>query len=177
MSNVGGSEGYTRLSILTHWITAVVVIALFLTHEGDLGSATYYFHVSIGAALGLFLLWRVWHRVKRGMTDKSDQARIFNIASQIVIWGFLAMIVVVVITGYLLPWSVGRPLDVLGLFAIPSPIESNRSLHEFVEELHELSGQLFVPLIALHILGAAKHAFISKDGIANRMFKSVSSGR
>ena len=111
------------------------------------------------------------------MTVKPDQAEIFNIASKIVIWGFLANIVVVVITGYLLPWSRGMPLDIFGVVSIPSPIAANHAFHEFVEELHEISGQLFIPLLALHILGAAKHALIDKDGIARRMFKSVASGR
>lgn len=171
------SDGYSRLSIFIHWITAIFVIALFLTHEGDRGSWAYFFHVSVGAAVGLFLLWRVWHRVRRGMTDKTDQAALLNFLSQVVMWGFLAAIVVVVLTGYLLPWSLGRPFDVLGLFSVPSPMGFNRDAHELIEEIHEISGQLFVPLVALHILGAAKHAFIDKDGIAARMFRSVVNGR
>lgn len=170
-------DGYSRLSIALHWVAAILVIALFVTHEGKRGSTEYFIHVSFGAVAGLFLLWRVWHRVRRGITEKPDQAIVLNIASQIVIWGFLAAIVVVVITGYLLPWSVGRPLDILGLVAIPSPMAFNRDFHEFVEEVHEISGQLFLPLLALHILGAAKHAFIDKDGVARRMFKSVAAGR
>ena len=177
MSDIIRRDGYSRLSIFAHWLAAILVITLFLTHEGERGGLAYFFHVSIGAAVGVFLLWRVWHRVRRGMTEKSDQAPIFNIAAQIVIWGFLVAIVVVVITGYLLPWSVGRPLDVAGLFSIPSPMAPNRTFHEIVEETHEISGQLFLPLLGLHLLGAAKHAFLDRDGITARMFKSVASGR
>ena len=54
--------------------------------------------------------------------------------------GFLAVIVVAVITGYLLPWSQGNPLDVYGV-AIPSPIASSRGFHEFMEEVHDVSGR------------------------------------
>ncbi|MHA1189540.1 MAG: hypothetical protein ACTSSQ_03640, partial [Alphaproteobacteria bacterium] len=64
MTTQATGQGYSRLSIITHWITAIGVIALFLTGEGDRGSAVYVFHVSGGAAFGLFLLWRVWRRAR-----------------------------------------------------------------------------------------------------------------
>ena len=171
------NDGYSRLSISVHWLAAIFVVALFFTHEGERGSGAYLFHVSGGAIIGLFLLWRVWHRLRSGMTKKPDQAWPYNLASQIVMYGFLVAIVVVVLTGYLIPWSQGQPLEIFALVSIPSPFGANHQLHEFMEELHEISGQLFVPLLVLHISGAAKHAFIDKDGIARRMFKSVHDGR
>ncbi|MDP6019688.1 MAG: hypothetical protein QGG19_00005, partial [Alphaproteobacteria bacterium] len=100
-------DAYSALSIFAHWFAAILVIALFLTHEGDRGSSSYVFHVSGGAIAGVFLLWRVWHRVRRGMTESPDQSPLLNIVSKIVLWGFLASIVVVVISGYLIPWSLG----------------------------------------------------------------------
>ncbi len=170
------NESYSPLSIVSHWLAAILVIALFFTHEGERGSASAIFHVSGGAIAGLFLLWRVWHRVRRGMTASPKQAAVFNIASKIVMWGFLTAIVVVVLTGYFLPWSRGAPLDMFGLFSIPSPMGANRPFHEFVEEVHDIAGHLFVPLLVLHILGAAKHAFINRDGIASRMFRPQRGG-
>ena len=154
-----------------------MVIALFFTHEGDRGGTALAFHVGGGAILGLFLLWRVGRRILRGMTDKPDQAAIYNLASQIVIWGFLIAILVVVISGYLLPWSRGLAIDVFSLFQIPSPIAANYGFHELIEEVHELSGQLIVPLFLLHLLGALKHRFIDKDNVMQRMTKSVSNGK
>ena len=170
------SDGYSPLFIVLHWLAAIFVVALFLTHDGERGSSAYVFHVSGGAIVGVFLLWRVWHRVRRGMIDLPDQAFLLNTAARGVQWGFLAAIVVAVITGYLLPWSQGIPLDVFGV-AIPSPIASSRGFHEFMEEVHDVSGHLFIPLLALHILGSARHAIVDKSGIASRMFKPTSGGR
>ncbi len=167
---------YSPLSIVLHWLAAILVIALFVTHEGERGSAAYVIHVSAGAIAGLFLLWRVWHRAKRGMTDAPDQAFILNVAARLVQWGFLVAIVVVVISGYLLPWSLGRPLDVFGM-GIPSPLGSSRGVHEFMEEVHDVSGHLFIPLLVLHILGTAKHAIVDKDGRARRMFTPAAGRR
>ncbi len=171
------SDGYNRLSIFGHWISAILIVALFLTHEGDRGGIKYFVHVSFGAVAGLFLMWRVWHRARAGMTNKPDQPALLNLVSQIVMWGLLAATVVVVITGYLLPWTRGAPLDVLGLFDIPSPIAAHYGFHEFVEEVHDVSGHAFLPLVGLHIVGALKHAFWDRDGIAARMFKPVSGGK
>jgi cytochrome b561 len=97
------TTGYSHLSIITHWLGAILVIALFATYEGKPGDAVYVFHVSFGPIAGLFLLWRVWHRIRCGFTDKPDQANIYNLASRIVIWGFLVSIVLVIISGYFLP--------------------------------------------------------------------------
>ena len=168
--------GYSPLSIVLHWLAAIFVVALFVTHDGERGSLAYVIHVSGGAIAGVFLLWRVWHRVRRGMIALPDQAFVLNAVARVVQWGFLAAIVVAVITGYLLPWSQGNPLHVFGV-DIPSPMTSSREFHELMEEVHDVSGHLFIPLLALHILGAAKHAMFDKGGVARRMFKATSSGR
>jgi cytochrome b561 len=177
MTAASRNDGYSALSIVVHWIGAILIVALFLTHEGERGGAAYAFHVGGGAVAGLFLLWRVWHRARRGMTDKPDQAFVFNLASRVVLWGFLAAIVVVTVSGYLIVWSLGQPLDIYGLVAIPSPMSINRGLHEFMEEVHEVSGQLFPFLLALHVAGAAKHALFDRDGVLSRMFKPTAGGR
>ena len=114
-----GTGGYSLRSIVVHWLAAILVVALFFTHEGERGSTANLFHVSGGAIVGLFLLWRVWRRVQRGSTHPPEQAAIFNFAARLVHWGLLVAIVVVVVSGYLLPWSLGRELDVFG-FGIPS---------------------------------------------------------
>lgn len=100
-----------------------------------------------------------------------------NVAAQIVIWGFLVAIVVVVISGYLLPWWRGRPLEIFGSISIPSPLGASTGFRNALEVAHEISGDLFAPLLILHLLGTAKHAVINRDGVASRMFKSVTGGR
>jgi len=177
MTARSGPTGYSGLSILVHWLTAILVIALFVTHEGDRGSAAQAFHVGGGAIAGLFLLWRVWHRARHGLPEPGGQAAIFNVASRIVFIGFLAAIVAVVVTGYLLPRSLGRPLDIYGLVAIPSPLPRMPWLHTLSEDVHDIAGHLFIPLLGLHLLGAAKHAFVDRDGIAMRIFRPVRGGR
>ena len=170
------TDGYSLVSVVVHWLTAVLIVALFLTHEGGPGTAEYAFHVGGGAIVGLFLLWRVWHRVRRGTANAPQQAAVFNLAARIVHWGLLGLIVVVVVSGYLLPWSMGQALDVFGI-RLPSPMEGSRGLHRSLERIHDIAGHLFVPLLALHVAGAIKHAVFDRRGAGLRMFKAVSGGR
>lgn len=171
------NTGYSKLSIISHWLAAIAVLVLFVTHEGERGDIAYVIHVSGGAIAGLFLLWRVWHRVRNGMTDAPDQAMIFNLLSKIVVWGFLVAVLVATVTGYLLPWSRGAALDIFGIVSIPSPMAGSRGFHEFIEETHELAGHAIPVLLILHVLGAAKHLIINRDGIVARMFKPAPGGR
>lgn len=171
------SDGYSILSILVHWLTAGLVVALFVTHESARGSAGFAFHVGGGAIAGVFLLWRVWYRLRRGATDEPEQARALVLLAHLVRWGLLLAIVVVVVTGYLLPWSVGQAIDVYGIVQLPSPLPTNRDFHEAMEAVHDLAGHLFLPLLALHILGALKHRFIDRDGVMTRIVRPLEGGR
>lgn len=171
------SGGYSRLSIIVHWIAAICVVALFFTHEGNRDSLSFAFHVSGGAVIGVFLIWRVLYRTRRGFASKPDQHVLLNLVSKLVLWGLLISILAVTVTGYLLPWSVGQPISFGGLFDIPSPLPRSRPLHELMEQVHDLAGHVIVPLFLLHVLGAMKHLIINRDGVMQRMIRSDEMGR
>ena len=170
------ATGYSSLSIALHWIAAIAVIALFFTHEGDRGSLAQSFHIAGGAVIGLLLVWRSARRLRLGFTAKPNQPAILNLLSSMVIWGLLAAMVVVVVTGYALPWTLGRPLDFAGFVSIPSPIGAMPALHEVMEEAHDAAGHVIMLLVIVHVAGALKHAVIDRDGIMARMKKPVSGG-
>ena len=82
MLGMASKDGYSRFSIASHWIAAIIVVALFVTHEGEPRSTAYVVHVSGGAIAGVFLLWRVWHRVRFGMAERPDQGLVLDVASR-----------------------------------------------------------------------------------------------
>lgn len=170
-------QGYNRLSIILHWATVLVILALYFTHEGRRGGAVYAFHVGFGALTGVFLIWRIIRRTMRGMPEKSAQSSVLNLMSKLVISGFGLAILVTVVTGYLLPWTRGSALDVFGLFAIPSPIPAIHWLHEFSEEAHELAANAIMLLLALHVAGALKHILFDKDDVVQRILSPLRGGK
>lgn len=168
-------QGYNTTSIIVHWLTAIFIVVLFLTGEGR--GAIRDFHIAGGAILGIFLVWRVGRRMARGTTEKSEQNPMLNLLSSLVMFALLGSILVTTLTGYLLPWTHGSAIDIFGLFQLPSPMNSNHTLHEIIKEIHEIFSHLFIPLVALHIVGTLKHHFIDKDGVTRRMIRPVSRGR
>ena len=167
---------YSAVSVVAHWLAAILIVALLFTHSATRGTAGYAIHVSGGAIAGLFLLWRVWRRVRRGMAHAPPQAPILNLAARLVHWGLLLLIAVVAVSGYLLPWSLGEALDVFGV-GIPSPMDASPALHAFLVRVHDVAGHLFIPLLGLHVAGAVKHAVFDRRGTALRMVRPAPGGR
>jgi len=169
-----GISNYGWTTIVLHWIGAIAILVSYLTGEAmeDRSAGAYASHVSWAAVLAIPLIVRVVWRMADGIRRTSDQAAIFHLASKIVMIGFLVTIVVSVVTGILLPWSVGNPLEVFSL-SIPSPLPRMRELHEVLEETHEVAVHLFIPLVALHIAGALKHAFVDRDNVLKGIFLPV----
>ena len=60
-------------------------------------------------------------------------------------------------------------MQVFNWFAIPSPLLAMRNLHPLLEGTHTIAAYAIFPLVALHILGALKHALIDRDGVVRRM--------
>lgn len=176
-------EAYGWIAIVLHWISAVGVVWLYFLGENiehakedglarDEVRAILEYHVSIGMIFFVFLLSRVlWHFTQQQPT-KPKQHPAFNLAALVVQWGFLAMIVVQIISGPIAEWSAARPLKVFDLLLIPSPFpEYVEWLHEGAETIHKLASNLFWPLIALHVGAALKHLVIDRDGSFQRMLR------
>jgi len=171
------SNGYSTLSIVLHWLAGIAIVALFFTHEGDQGLASMTFHVSGGAILGILLVWRVVRRINRGFAKKPTQPEILNLASSLVMWGLMIATLVVVITGYLLPSTLGNPLDIYGLITIPSFTGRMADLHVSLEAAHNFAGHAIMPLFLLHLLGSLKHLIFDRDNVVQRIFRPLKGGR
>ena len=126
-------------------------------------------HISIGMILLVLIVGRIVWRLIQGSPSKGNESPALNLLAFIVQWGLLAAIVVLVITGPLLNWSVGQPIHVFNWFSIPSPLTAARGMRRTIQEIHGTAANLLIPLVGLHVLGALKHAFIDRDGVMRRM--------
>ena len=78
--------------------------------------------------------------------------------------GLLLSIGGAVLTGFLLPWSLGNPLEI-GVLSMDSPLARSLTLHGLLESLHRVFAFLWLPLLVLHILGALKHFLVDGDQV------------
>ena len=125
---------YGWVSIAFHWIGAALVVALFLIGEqmeelarGPERTETLALHVSIGAIavviLGARILWRLFQRGPR----TTVQHPAVGLLSGIVQWGLLAAIGILILSGPLIQWSIGRSVDVFGLVSIRPATDSSQA--------------------------------------------------
>lgn len=177
MSFTNTRQAYGWGAIALHWISAVGVIALYFLGERmeeapDRAAkmAAQDIHVSVGVLLFTFLAARLLWSASQPKPSPLEAKRLFRLAAAAVQVVFLIMVAVLLVTGPLSVWSMGRPIEVFNLFAMPSPLQGPApAVHELAEQIHGAASKLFWPLIALHVAGALKHLVVDRDGTLQRM--------
>ncbi len=141
--------GYKSFSVFLHWVSAVLLIAMFVTHSGGEESLQLWFHHTIGPAIGLLLVIRVLYRLRLGLPAQQHTGK-FPV-NTIIIWAFLCSILILVMTGFLLPWSSGNAVNMVGM-EIPAPFYVNPIYNGTINLLHQIAAYLLAPLLLLHII-------------------------
>lgn len=167
---------YGWIAIALHWIGAAAMIALWWTGENlehavgrpaRLAALTQ--HISVGMLLFALLAARVIWTLTQPKPEPLETRKLFEVAAKVVQWAFLAVVAVLILTGPLAIWTVGRPVPVFDWFEIPSFMGRNHMAHEATEGAHKLVAELFLPLLAIHVLGALKHVVFDRDATLQRM--------
>ena len=163
-------------SIALHWIVALFFIALIVTGyglmwapRGPMRGAWVDAHDAIGFLLvafaGLRLIWRAFNP----LPALTAGPRWENIAARVVhalLWFF---VLALPLTGWVVASTGRRPLSVFGWFDFPRIWGNDLPMHRMSEEWHGILSHLFLIVFALHILGALKREYGSKDGTLRRM--------
>lgn len=175
LTNTRAAYGWAAIGL--HWISAVGVTTLYFLGEAmeDAGSrlekaTARDLHVSVAVLLFTFLLARLLWSLSQPHPTSLERNRWLRLAGQAVHLLFLVMIAVLLVSGPLVIWSTGRPVEVFDWFALPSPFPARLEwLHEAGETVHKAAAKLFWPLIALHLAGALKHLVVDRDRTLQRM--------
>lgn len=167
------AANYSAISVLAHWLGAIAVIALFVTHEDEWLNI----HVSVGLILTLPLLARVIYRWFTGFPRPVDQHPSLNLLSRLVMIGMLLAILVTSITGLLLPLFAGEPYPMFEFGEWSAPYSGNRLVHFLLEAAHDAAGHAILPLFALHMIGFLKHLLLTRHGNRWRMLKPIKGGK
>lgn len=172
---------YGWLTILIHWLSAVMVIGLFAVgfYMVDL---TYYdegyhklprLHVSFGLLLGFLMIIRVvWRVINRGkpkpLPTYSKRVRLLSGGMKYVLY---VLIFTMITTGYLITTAKGDPARVFDLLEIPATLQLSAKGVDLAGEIHRICGWLIVILAALHAGAALMHHFVIRDQTLRRMLR------
>jgi cytochrome b561 len=173
-------QSYGWLSILLHWLAGACVIYLLWlgfdmdraeeAHDRALHHSLERLHISFGVTFILALAARVFAAYSQPRPKAPEQAPALNLLAVATHQALLGLIVVQIVTGPLQEWTGAHAIQVWNWFSIPSPFhERHRDWHEALKAIHANTRWPFVVLIALHVLGALKHAMVDRDGVFRRM--------
>jgi cytochrome b561 len=171
------SDGYGVVSRLFHWLMAVAIVAMFalgwwmveLTYYSPYYKSAPDLHRSAGivllAALAVRFIWRLQNEKPSAAELTPFEQR----ASHLVHWGFYPLLFALMISGYLISTPDGRPIDVFGLFSVPSLIQQ-KGLEDTAGWIHWGLAYGVIGLAAVHAAAALKHHIIDKHTTLTRMW-------
>lgn len=164
---------YSKRMVIVHWLTlALLIAAWFLGHELDEArheqGATivgYVVHALVGAAVLLFTLARLYFRRSDGAPPPIGATLMDKVAKG-VHHGLYAVLILVPVSGVMqvMTSDVSK-----ALMAGDAALLPNKFTGVPAHDVHEILVMVLIVLAAVHILGAIKHQFITKDGLMERM--------
>ena len=168
---------YTRTAVWLHWALALLLAAqlglgwYMLAIEDEPGSGRYFdLHKSIGLVIATLvvirILWRLTHPRQPLPTSVPTWQRRLAMATQALLY---AVMVLMPATGYLGASYSKHGVPFFGL-QTPRWATPDHDLAERFFAIHSVLAWVLVGLFALHVLGAAKHLLVDRDGVFNRMW-------
>lgn len=174
-------NGYGLISILIHWISALLILFLFglgiymvdLTYYDDWYHKAPELHVSLGLVVLLIMVARiVWRFINPTPIDLPAQP-VQQKTAKLVKLALYVFIFVVVISGYLITTAEGQAASMFNIIKFPVITQLSSANVDLAGEIHEYLAWGIIALVVLHSLGALFHHFAMRDRTLVRMLKPV----
>ena len=169
-------ERYDRVTIIFHWLTALLVVVLFGTAFAWNNTPRSWglhslegVHVSLGIALAVVLVGRLAWRAVAGRKLAAVGNAVTAPLSRLVHALLYALLAVQVGLGFGLRWLQGEEFSFFGLFSIPSLFTPDRDFSHQVEQWHNIAGWTLIYLAGAHAVAALLHRYVLKDAVLKRM--------
>jgi cytochrome b561 len=175
-------DNYGLVSILIHWLMAILIIGLFVSgvYMVDLDyyskwyNAAPWWHKSIGLLVFALLVFRfIWllTNIRPAALDSYTSWEIF--AAKVTHYSFYLLLFVVCVSGYLISTAKGAAIEFFNLFNIPATISFNKQQADIAGEIHEIAAYVMAFLFVLHVCATFKHHFLDKDTTLIRILKPI----
>lgn len=184
MSFTNTPERYGVISAAFHWLSAIIVYGMFALGLWMV-TLSYYdgwyhkapeIHKSIGVMLMMGLVIRlVWRVISPPPATLTSYSPLIRLGAALGHFALYALLLAIVISGYLISTADGKPISVFGWFDIPATLADAGAQADIAGTLHLWLAWSVVILSLLHGLMALKHHFIDKDVTLKRMLGQASS--
>jgi cytochrome b561 len=170
------AQQYGWISIALHWLMALVIVAMFAlgVWMRTLGYYDAWYHAApdIHKSAGMLLLFVLLFRWLWRMLNVRP-ALTGNAWEQFMALGVhhlhYILLLLLMVTGYLIPTAEGVGIDVFGWFTVPALMSFNKDTADLVGAIHKYTAWAVIGLAGIHTAAALKHHFVDKDDILLRM--------
>ncbi|WP_226549093.1 cytochrome b/b6 domain-containing protein [Celeribacter naphthalenivorans] len=172
-----------------HWSIALLIladIALGLIGENTPRTAEtaerlqtlYSVHKTIGiAVLGLAVLRILWAFVQPKPVPVHPERKAETVLAEVIHWMLYGAILIMPLSGWVMHAAESGFAPILWPFGQNLPfVPKSEDVAHMAGAVHGLSAWVIYITVALHILGALKHAVIEKDGVLARMLRGTEAG-
>ena len=167
---------YTLTARILHWVMAVLMILMLAAglvmsdiEDPALKSTVYGLHKATGILVlllaGFRVLWRLSHAVPISAALPVWQRR----AARLAHGGLYGVMFLLPLSGWSMSSAAGYPVSFYGLFTIPDMVAKNPELAGILKDIHEVSANVFIALLAAHLGAALYHHFVLRDDTLRRM--------
>ncbi|MFZ2523840.1 MAG: cytochrome b/b6 domain-containing protein [Candidatus Ferrigenium altingense] len=169
------TEPYSKRMVIIHWLTLLLLIVAWYLGDALIDArieknATligYFAHALMGGAILLLTILRMTFRGVDGTPPPVGNS-VMDIVARGVHHGLYVLLILLSITGFmtLLTSTVGMALVTNAAILLPAEYTGPSVIPHTV---HEILVTVMMVVVLVHILGAIKHQFITKDGLMKRM--------
>ena len=172
------TQRYDGRTICLHWLTAGLVISLWCLGQSidwfPRGAARIFArstHISIGAVLGVVLLYRIWWRATAGVHLAAVGDGGLKILAKAMHVSLYVGMLAAVVLGVANTWVRGDNL--FYLFKVPAFDPANKALRSAVEDYHAYAANLLLILAGIHAVAGLFHHYVLKVNVLGRMVPAL----
>lgn len=175
-------SGYGLVTIVLHWVTALLIIFLFglglYMVDLDYYDPWYHrgpaLHISFGLLLLLLMLMRIiWRLINPQPAPLPTYSRTTHLLASGMKYLLYLCIFVAIISGYLVTSADGKPPTMFGLIDFPIIMRLGPDGVDQAGLIHELLAWAIVSLSLLHAAAALRHHFMIGDRTLMRILKPI----
>lgn len=170
---------HDSLTIALHWLTAVLVILLFLLAETweffpkPVRHLLVVAHMSFGFCLAAVFGVRILWRMMPGRRHFNNGPDLTERAAWLMHQLLYILIAAEIILGVFTRWTDNKALSFFG-FLMPSPFGPvSKATGNFVVEIHDLNAWAIIILAGAHAAIALLHHYLLRDGVLRRMLPQI----
>ncbi|HGS4675188.1 MULTISPECIES: cytochrome b [Vibrio] len=175
------SQHYNLVTRSIHWISALVVIAMFavgtwmmaLSYYSEWYRTAPHWHKSVGLLLaGLTLFRLIWKALSSSPKIEGERWEI--VAAKSAHHLMYVGLFVLFVSGYLISTEDGRGIEVFNWFTVPGAGALFENQADIAGNIHFYTAWGLIILAGLHAVAALKHHFINRDNTLRKMLTGAS---